>query len=69
MNPTRFKNLRKKFGFTQRELAQKLNKAESSIRMWELGKSKPVSDTLLKLADCFDVTVDYLLGHSDTHQR
>ena len=44
------------------ELAKRLNKSESAIRMWESGKSKPDADTLIELSKMFNCTTDYLLG-------
>jgi len=47
------------------ELAKKLGKTESAIRMWGLGKSKPDADTIIKLTKIFNCSADYLLGLSD----
>ena len=67
----RIKALREAAGLTQAELGKKVNKGESTVRMWELGKSEPDLDTTIKLAEVFDVTTDFLLGKetlSDTKQ-
>lgn len=50
----------KKISVTQ--LAAFLGKGESAVRMWEIGRSKPDADTLIKLAKYFDCSTDYLLG-------
>jgi len=60
----RVKALRKDQGMTQKELAHKLFKSESTVRMWELGKSEPDLETVNKLAVLFGVTSDYLLGRN-----
>ena len=54
--------LRKEKGLTQTELALNLCTAQDSISLWELGKSYPDILTLIKIAQFFDVTTDYLLG-------
>lgn len=56
------RQLRREACLTQRELAEKLYRSESAVRMWELGKSEPDSDTLVNMAGIFGVSVDYLLG-------
>ena len=60
-----FKLLRETIGMTQGELGKKVNKGESTVRMWELGKSEPDNETLKILADLFNVTTDYLLGRDE----
>jgi transcriptional regulator with XRE-family HTH domain len=59
------RKLRKEKHMSQKELANKLFKAESTIRMWELGINQPDNDTLVDLSHMFDVSTDYLLGVSD----
>ena len=56
------KGLRINNKLTQKKLASKLHKAESTIRMWELGKNKPDFDTLNSLADFYQVSVDFIMG-------
>lgn len=58
----RIKELRKSQGLTQVELGVKLHKAGSTVRMWELGKSYPDAETLVVLAQVFNVSTDYLLS-------
>jgi len=60
----RIKEIRINRGFTTAQVARLLNKNESTIRIWEFGKSVPDADTLVKIADCFRVSVDYLLGRN-----
>lgn len=61
----RLRNLRKALNLSQEELGMKFNLAKSTISQYELGKRTPDSAMLERLADFFDVTVDYLLGRSD----
>ena len=56
------KNLRKTKGITQEELAIRLNVVRQTISKWEKGLSVPDADTLIKLADFFEVSVSDLLG-------
>lgn len=53
--------LRKKAGFTQIELAEKLNYSDKAVSKWERGESLPDVETVKKLADLYDVSVDALL--------
>lgn len=61
----KIRELRKKTNLTQAELAKKLFKSESSIRMWELGKSEPDIETLQNLSTIFNVPIDYITGNSN----
>jgi transcriptional regulator with XRE-family HTH domain len=56
------KKLRKSIGITQKELAEQLNISPSTIAMYESGRRDPDTETLQKIANFFDVSVDYLLG-------
>jgi transcriptional regulator with XRE-family HTH domain len=57
----RIKLLRVDWGLTQKELAVLVNKGESTVRMWELGKSEPDIETIKLLAEVFNVTVDQII--------
>lgn len=62
------KKLRLKEGWTQKELAQKLFKAESTIGMWEQGRREPDYDSLKALSFLFKVPVDFIIGNNlDNH--
>ena len=56
-------------GLTQSQLGQMVKKGESTVRMWELARSKPDSTTLVELASIFGVTTDYLLGIGNKKQE
>lgn len=62
----RLKELRYKKELSQRELASILNMSPSTIAMYETGQREPDAETLKKIADFFGVTIDYLLGRTDT---
>ena len=56
--------LRKIFGFTQLEKAEKLNYSDKAVSRWERAQAIPDAKVLLQLAELFGVTVDYLLGRT-----
>lgn len=58
--------LRRKKNLSQKDLGNKLGLAESTIGMYEQGKRQPDYETLLKIADYFEVTVDYLLSNKNS---
>ena len=61
----RIKQLREENKLTTSELAALFKKSESAIRAWETDRTKPDVDTLIKIAEHFECTTDYLLGVSD----
>lgn len=56
------KNLRKQEKKTQNELAIYLGIAQSSYQNYEAGLAEPSISNLMKIADCLNVTLDYLVG-------
>ena len=60
-----FKRLRLSCGLTQVEMAEKLGISRSTIGMYETGAREPDFETLEKIADFFNVDIDYLLGRTD----
>ncbi len=50
---------------TQLELATKLSYRSTTISNYESGRNQPHIEDLIKIADIFEVTVDYLIGNSD----
>ena len=61
----RILELRKSLGLSQSKMAKALGISQSGLNRYEHNES-PVSDeTLLKYADYFDVSADYLLGRTD----
>lgn len=59
------KNLRKNKGLTQVQFAEIFNISSGTIAMWETNKRIPDTSMLIKIAEYFGVTVDYLLGNSN----
>jgi len=62
------KALRKARKMTQRQMAEILGITERSYQRYEAERN-PNNETLIKLADFFDVSTDYLLGRSDNPRR
>ena len=60
-----FKRLRTSSGLTQAEIAEKLGVSRSTIGMYETGAREPDFETLEKIADFFNVDIDFLLGRTD----
>ncbi|MDX6158073.1 helix-turn-helix domain-containing protein [Bacillus subtilis] len=58
----KLKTLRKQRGLTQKELAEKLFLSQSSITRFEKDEILPTSETLSKIANYFDVSIDFLLN-------
>lgn len=54
-------NLRKKMGWSQEQLAERLDISRQSVSKWESGASVPELDKIIKMSDLFAVTTDYLL--------
>lgn len=61
------KNLRKQKKLSQRDLAKLLKIAPSTLAMYETGKRAPDYQTLMTIADFFQVSVDLLLGRNIYH--
>ena len=61
----KLKNLRKTHKITQEELAKIINVERSSIGKYESANTIPSNDTLIKIAEYFNVSTDYLLGKTN----
>ena len=62
MTADRIKALREARGWTQAELARRMNMTRNGINSWEQGLSMPSPPSLVDLARLFSVSTDYLLG-------
>ena len=60
------RQLRKGFGMTQKQLAEALKTTQRNVSYLELEKVEPDLQMLWKIADFFDVSIDFLLGRKDT---
>ena len=63
--PKRLKELRLTHGETQRDLANAIEVGRTTISEYESGKIVPKQEGLLRIANHFNVSVDYLTGVSD----
>lgn len=63
---TRLKELRKRERLTQQDLADKLNVDRTSVGKWETDRNLANNDILQKICSMFNVSMDYLLGRTDT---
>ena len=63
------KTLRKQRGFTQEELAARLNVVRQTVSKWEKGLSVPDADMLMRLAEILETQVSTLLGAAIHDER
>lgn len=57
----KIRELRRKSGMSQEELAEKLNVSRQAVSKWELGAAVPSPDKLVDISDLFNVTLDWLM--------
>lgn len=65
----KLKELRLKAGVTQKELANVLGVTGQTLLNWENGIYEPKIAELIKLADYFNVTVDYLIDRPTSNNE
>lgn len=63
----RIKELRLLYKMNQIEFGKKLGVTKQCVSNWENNNIQPSVDMLVKIADIFSVTTDYLLGRDDKH--
>ena len=63
----RIRELRLENGISQKELAEKFSMSQGNLCDWEKGRSEPDVSSLVALADFFGVSVDYLVGRTDSY--
>lgn len=61
----RLKEIRKSKGITQLKMAMDLNTNQNTISRYETGEREPSILELIKIADYFNISVDYLLERTD----
>lgn len=61
----RLREIRKEKGISQIKLAMDLNTNQNTISRYETGEREPGIVELIKIADYFNVSVDYLLERTD----
>lgn len=60
----KLQQLRKKKNLTQEDLSEKLGISRSSLSLYEIDKREPDGETLVRIADYFDVSLDHLFGRA-----
>jgi transcriptional regulator with XRE-family HTH domain len=63
------RRFRKTFELTQIQAAKAAGVTVTMYQFYEYGKSEPTASVLCRLADYFDVSLDYLCGRSDDPAR
>ncbi|MBR7122703.1 MAG: helix-turn-helix transcriptional regulator [Oscillospiraceae bacterium] len=61
----RLREIRRAKGISQLKLAMDLNTTQNTISRYETGEREPGINELIKLADYFNISVDYLIGRTD----
>ena len=57
--------LRKRNGWSQEELAEKMNVSRQAVSKWESAQASPDLEKILQLSELFGVTTDYLLKDTE----
>ena len=57
----RIKEIRIDFGLSQQLFGEKLFVSQDTVSLWELGKSLPSAEHVIKMATIFDLSADYIL--------
>ena len=65
----RLQELREDRGISRKELAASLNITVSALGMYEQGRREPNMEMLIRLADYFNVTLDFLVGRSFNNEE
>lgn len=65
MSKIRFKELREEQGLSQKEIAKEIGVTPSAWSAYEKGKQKPSVDVLYRIAERFEISLDWFLGLTD----
>lgn len=66
---TNLRRLREELGISQQVLANAIGVSQQSINKYENHKIEPDIDTLIRIADFFETSVDFVVGHTDIRRR
>lgn len=58
----RLKSLRKENGYTQQQVADGINTSRSAYSQYELGIKQPTLETVIKIAEFYHCSIDYVVG-------
>ena len=64
----RLRHLRESVKLSQMKMAEVVGVKQSSLNRYELNQASPTFETLLRYADFFDVSLDYIFGRTDNPQ-
>lgn len=67
--PERLLSLQKERGLEKQDIYKALGLSQTTYWRYELGKREPTISVLARLADFFNVSVDYLIGRSNNPAR
>ena len=65
----KLKQLRENDSISQIRFAKEIGYSQASIAAWENGTREPGIDTLIKIAQFFNVSIDYLVGKTKQEQK
>lgn len=65
--PEKLQTLRLKYGYSQKQVAEKLEISPSIVSGYETGERTPSTDVLLSLSQIYHCSTDYLLGKESTN--
>lgn len=63
------KKLREEAGVSQKQLAESIGVSQQSINKYENHNIEPDIETMIRIADYFNTSVDYLIGHTDLRRK
>ena len=63
------KKLRQEFGISQQRLADAVQVSQPSINKYENHNIEPEIEILKRMADYFNTSIDYIVGHTDIRRR
>ena len=66
---TNLKKLREDASISQKALADAIGVSQQSVNKYENHNIEPDIETLIRIADFFDTSVDYLIGHTSVRRR
>ena len=64
----RIRSLRESMNYSQVKFAETFGIGQSSVVRYEKGEASPALELLVKIADYYDVSLDYILGRTDNTQ-
>lgn len=63
------KKLREEAGVSQKTLAESIGVSQQSINKYENHNIEPDIETLIRIAEFFNTSIDYIVGHTDVRRK